>query len=351
MNKRLFLMLVLFAISVMLFSVGCEPEEEVTPEGEEAETGEIEAEEPEEEVVYPDPNEDIRFIVPYGAGGGTDVMVRTVISHLEDKVEADMYVTNVSGAGGMTGTMETFEAEPDGYTITSMGNPTLAINYLAGTATVPVHDEMTNLGTVVQDPLAISVLNDSEFESFDDVIEYAKENPGELQWAGVGIAGINPMTSYRIFNEAGIDITYIPYDGAANTRAELLGGHVDLLSCHVSEVHDLAEAGDVRVLVTTGKERSQFYPDVPTIAEVTDSDLHETLFRSFWAPPETPGYVVEYWEERFEELSQSEEFVDQMAEYGYETTFMSSEGMDEYVEAGIGEWETIMQRIEAGELE
>ncbi|QOR37989.1 tripartite tricarboxylate transporter substrate binding protein [Billgrantia diversa] len=267
------------------------------------------------------PNKPIQMIIPYSAGGGTDAFARNVIrfSDLAD----DIVVRNIAGGGGKIGTMEVVNARPDGYTL--LGHVmAIAIGYHAGLYDTPPWEDLIPISSITLEDSAISVNADSPFKTIEELIKYAKANPGDLSYGFAGVGGTTHTVTASFANETGIDVNLIPFSGGADSRAALAGGHIDVMSSQVSEIIDMVEAGDLRILATTGSERHYLTPDVPSLKE-RGIDFVFQVWRGFFAPAGTPDEVVSRVSDSFEEATKNEEFIDVMKKLGYQIEFRDSD--------------------------
>lgn len=243
------------------------------------------------------PTKDINMLVGYAAGGGTDTLARTAAQsvNLDGKT---MTITNMEGANGLIASMECYNAAPDGYTLICAFPETWGCLYLSETTDKELYKEMTPVCSLVYDVNCLAVAKDSPFQTLDDLIQYAKAHPGEVSLASVSTGNVNHLSSLGFADACGIDITYVPYESASKARVALLGGHEDLWVCQASELKAVYDSGDVRVLAVAADERVSFLPDVPTFKE-SGFDIAVGLHRAFFAPPETPDYVIKYLNEKF----------------------------------------------------
>lgn len=251
------------------------------------------------------PTKPVNMIVGYAAGGGTDTLARTAAQYVELDGQT-MTISNMEGANGLIGSMECYNADPDGYTLQCAFPETWGCLYLTKTTDVELYKEMTPICSLVYDVNALVVSKDSPFNTLDDLIAYAKEHPGELSLASVSTGNVNHLSSLGFADMAGIDITYVPYESASKARVALLGGHEDMWVCQCSELKSVYDSGDVKVLAVAGEERVSFLPDVPTFKE-SGYDIVAGLHRAFYAPPGTPEEIVEYLEKAFKAVYDNEE--------------------------------------------
>lgn len=288
------------------------------------------------------PSRSIKAIVPYAAGGGTDVMARAVAQYID--IGQPMVIINIEGGASVVGTMEVYHSQPDGYTLLYNQMESMLIYALTGVMPVPAWKEFEPVANVVRDASIISVRKGSMFNNFKDVIEYAKKHPGKLKWGTVGSGGANHTVSLQIFEAAGMDVNFVPYDGAAKSRPALLGGHIDVLLSQISEIQSSIETGEAIPLAVTTKDRSKFYPEVPACSEF-GIDVDMALHRALWAPPGTPASIVSKIGEKVKGVTCIREFVSLMEDkLKYEVFFLDSLGMKLLYDQIAPKYEDIAKR-------
>lgn len=252
------------------------------------------------------PERSIELIVAYSAGGGTDVAARTLVPYLEKHLDGDITVINRPGAGGEVGFSALANAEPDGYTIGFINTPNVF--------TIPIErdtryelSDLYPIANVIDDPAGISVHPESPFQSFEDLVEYAKAHPGEINYGTSGVGGDDHLTALALEQLAGIEMTHVPFPGAADVRQALMGGHIDLGIINVSEVASAAKAGQVRQLVQGGEERWEKASDVPTFKEL-GYDLTMGSARGLAAPAGVPEEIIEKISQAAQAALEEQEF-------------------------------------------
>ncbi len=252
------------------------------------------------------PAKPVQIIVPFGAGGGTDTMVRAYQKYI-DLGGQPLVVINVAGGAGSIGLMQTYHSKNDGYTILATGWQSMLSYYVSKYVKEPVCDEMVPIATTIADPDVVAVSKDSKFKTLDDVMKFAKAHPGDLKWASVGAVGSNYAASALVWDALGITVNYVPFDSATKSRAALLGGHVDVLFCQVSEICAVAESGDAVPLLVTTNKRNEYFPDCLAMGDI-GSSVDFYLYRGFWAPPGTPEPVIKVLESAFLKVNENPEF-------------------------------------------
>jgi tripartite-type tricarboxylate transporter receptor subunit TctC len=213
------------------------------------------------------PSQPIRLIVPYAAGGPTDVIARLVAKKVSGQLGQQVLVDNKAGAGGTIGVDAMVRSAPDGYTFALVAPGPLA--GMPNLVKVPYsQSDVQYLTLVARIPAVIVVNTDSGITSLPDLIKRAKDAPGTLNYSSAG-AGTTPhIGSELLKQEAGIDVVHVPYKGAAPAVTALLGGEVQMAMVDLLPVLQHVTAGKLKILAVAGPARAPQAPDVPTPAEL-----------------------------------------------------------------------------------
>jgi tripartite-type tricarboxylate transporter receptor subunit TctC len=240
----------------------------------------------------PYPSHPVRWIVPYTAGGATDVLSRLICQHLSDRLGQPFIVENKPGAGSNIGTQAVINSLPDGYVIllTSTANainasfdPTLPYDFLKGIAPV---------AGVARIPLVLVVNNDLPVRSVADFIAYAKANPGKLSIASSGI-GTSLHLSGELFKAmAQVQFVHVPYRGSAPGLTDVMAGQIQGMFDNVTSSFEFVRSGKLRALGVTTQERSEALPDAPPISD-TLPGFETSSFYGVGAPRGTPTAVID----------------------------------------------------------
>ncbi|AXK80719.1 tripartite tricarboxylate transporter substrate binding protein [Pseudolabrys taiwanensis] len=240
------------------------------------------------------PSKPIRWIVPYTAGGGTDLMARVLAAHLEKKLGQRIVVENRPGGSTVTGTAVLAQAEPDGYTI-GMVFDSLAINAVLGTQT-PYDPEkdfapIINLAYV---PL-IFIVNTKEvpMKTLPEVVAYAKAHPEWLTFGTLGPGSPHEIGFDWFKSMAGIKAVVVPYKGVNPAMQDTIAGQIKAMFLGVAVADQYIAEGKLRPLAVTSAKRLESAPDVPTIAELGYPDYNYVTFYGLAAPKNTPQPIIE----------------------------------------------------------
>jgi len=240
------------------------------------------------------PIKPITFIVPYGAGGGADSRSRQICNLLATELGQPIIVENKAGAGGNIGTEFIAKATPDGYTI-GMGNfAPLAVNKaLFGNLRYDPNKDLAPIVLIDKGPLILTVNPKSPFHTVQDIVNAAKAKPGELTFASGGIGGTHQLSAELFKQSAGIDMIHIPYKSGAAAATDLLSGNVNMMFEQMYSAKQNIDAGLLRAIAITGKNRAPLLPNLPTFAEAGYPKVEVLNWQGFVAPSGTPKEIIQ----------------------------------------------------------
>ncbi|MCM3409294.1 tripartite tricarboxylate transporter substrate binding protein [Metabacillus litoralis] len=274
------------------------------------------------------PSKPITVVVPAGAGGDTDANARLLGKYLEKELGQPVVISNVTGAGGTVGAKEVLDADPDGYTALFFHN-SLLLNRIMG-LTQDSYDSFKLAGIAVLDQgNTFMVSGDSKFENLQDMVEYARENPGEVSIA-TEVGGFTHLQLLALQKDQGIELNIVDVGGAAEKVTALLGGHVDIVPTSLGLVKDYVESGDMRTLGIMATDRVDLMPDVPTFVEQgVNSEFEKFFFFGF--NPDTPDEIVDAFSKAVENVVNDEEYVKEAEKFLVTPTYMNSEEAFDYM--------------------
>jgi len=255
------------------------------------------------------PANPVSLVVPYPAGGRTDLTARVVAQFLKNELGQPVVVVNKPGASGVLGAKEVARAAPDGYTLGFFSTGFLTTQYTVPTPTDVRQYELIAL--VNYDPAAVSASVARGWQSLGQVVAAAKARPRSLR------VGINPGSSAHIFaaafcDAAGIEATFVPFKGGSERAAAIGGGHIDLDFDIVAPMKAMREAGKLRILGIAAERREELYRDLPTMRE-QGVDLVIHSWHGVFAPRGTAPATLATLERALDKITRQREFVDQMA--------------------------------------
>jgi tripartite-type tricarboxylate transporter receptor subunit TctC len=241
----------------------------------------------------PWPNRPIRLVVPYPPGGGSDIAGRFQAQVLQEGLGVPVVVDNRAGAGGTVGTAFVANAAPDGYTI-MMASPSSHIGapLLFKTPGYEGVDDFTAIGTFAKGTAMVCCHPGVPARNIQELIAYAKANPGKLNYGSAGAGGANHMLGVLFMIRTGVELTHVPYRGAAPALADVISGTIQLAFDNYVGVINVVRAGQLRALGVTSPERWPLAPEYPTVQEQGVPNYDLPSFSSVMGPKGVPEPIV-----------------------------------------------------------
>lgn len=212
------------------------------------------------------PSRPLNIIVPYNAGGGTDLYARAIAKAAESRISVPVVIVNKSGAGGLTGAIEASNARPDGNTVLMTSSGSFLLGAMFKEAAVNPFDSFQTIAQVGNLKGSIAVPVNSPFQSLGDLVDAAKANPGSLRWGHNGRGGTFHVMGQTFLNNQGLEATDVPFKGGAKSRAAILGEQVDFGVLGIQQSSGFDD--QMRVLAVFDGERDRLFPDTPTALEL-----------------------------------------------------------------------------------
>ncbi len=239
------------------------------------------------------PNKPIRIVVAYAPGGSTDIVARLFAQELGTKLGQPILVENRAGAGTLIGTDSVIKAAPDGYTL-FWGTPATVITpLLHKKPTYNVLKDLQPITLATTQSMGVLVSASIGVNSISDLIKYAKANPGKVNFASSGNGSAQHLAAEALNNAANINMLHIPYKGAGVALNDLVAGRVDvMITSLVGNMLEQVKEGRIKLIATTGPERSQSLNNIPTVAEGGVPDFGVRTWTAVFAPANTPPAVV-----------------------------------------------------------
>ncbi len=280
------------------------------------------------------PNKPVIMIVSYAAGGGTDVAARTVAKYAEKYLGQPIIVENRTGAGGQIGFTALAKSKADGYTIGLINVP--AINLIAAIRSGVTYKmaDFEPIANVVLDPMVLAVKADSKFETMADLVEYARDNPGKVVIGYDGPQTNNHLQTIVMEQVLGIELTQVPYTGAAPSIVATLGGQVDVSMPAAGEALQYVENGQMRVLAVFWPTRFAGLPDCPTFEEATGQAIAAVgaSSRGIGAPVGMPRDRFEKLQDAFAKAIADPEFVEKAEQIGLPLQYLNGPDFAKHIE-------------------
>jgi tripartite-type tricarboxylate transporter receptor subunit TctC len=290
------------------------------------------------------PDHPVKVIVPFAAGGPTDVMARLVAQKLSEEMKQQFYVENRPGAGGNIGIGYAAHAAADGYTLLVVSTAYIVNPGLYAKIPYDPYEDFAPITELGSTPNSILVTPKLGINSIAELIARAKAKPGELNYASPG-AGTTPHLSGEFLKiVGGIEMTHVPFNGAAPAIQALLAGTTEVAVSALPPVLPFARSGEIKVLAITGVNRWPDLPNVPTMVELGYRDFIAETAQFFFAPGGTPSDIVEKLSAKSMQVLKTAEVVEHLRVNGYEVTAAGSEALKKRIVLEIPKWHDIIAK-------
>ncbi|WP_236838932.1 tripartite tricarboxylate transporter substrate binding protein [Caldalkalibacillus salinus] len=290
------------------------------------------------------PTQALEIIVPYSAGGGTDMVARSFADLAEDELDQPVAVVNREGGGGAVGMQTGISAEADGYTVTMVTVELLTLPH-SGLAQFS-YEQLQPVALLNEDPAAITVQADAPWDTLEAFIADAENE--KLSVGNSGTGAIWHLAASALEQETDANFNHVPFDGAAPAVTALLGGHIDAVSVSPAEVRSQVDAGELKVLGVMAEDRVDSLPEVPTLSE-SGIDLAIGTWRGLAVPKETPDDVVQVLEEAFGNTAQTEDFQSTLNEMNLGYRYADGEAFQTLLESQDSLFSELIPSLELNE--
>jgi putative tricarboxylic transport membrane protein len=289
------------------------------------------------------PNRPVQLIIAYGAGTIGDVSMRILAEKLSNKLGKNFVVENRPGAAGVIAAKAAAMAAPDGYTLVLLGNSYAISTALFRSLPYDVVKDFAPISAVATFDFLVATKKDSKFKSMQDVIAYAKANPGKLN-----IATLSPGTTQYLAVEllkvaAGVDVTAVTFRSSPDAASALLRGDVDLDMDSYAPLRSLLDAGKIDVIATTGRNRVSFLTGVPTVIESGLPNFDVTSWNGVAAPTGVPAPIIAKLNKAVNEALQSPEAQETGRKLGMEMRGSTTEELAARLKGDIVKWSNLIE--------
>jgi len=290
------------------------------------------------------PNQPIKFVSPFPAGGGNDATTRFVTTRLSDITGQTAVVDNRGGAGGNIGAKAVADAKPDGYTVLTGQVSLMAVNPTLYAS--PGFDPLKNFVPITQinaAPLVLVVPSNSSLKSFADLAAQTKAPGGRVTYATPGNGTLSHLVGVVLEKDSGIGMTHVPYKGAAPAITDLLGGQVDVLITSTASVSSFIQNGKMRALAVTSPRRIGVFTKVPTLEELGYKNTTFEDWYGFFAPAGTPPERVAYLHDSIVRALKTPEVSKLITEGGSEVVGNTSAAFAAQLKTDIARWSRVVK--------
>ena len=289
------------------------------------------------------PSRPVKIIVPFGAGGPTDVYTRAIGEELRKSLHQPFVMENRPGAGTTIGTDFVAKSPPDGYTLL-MVSGTQTVN-----ETLYVHKQyqlmrdLVPVAPLIDTDLVLVVHPSVPAKNLEELLALARSKPGTTNYGSSGPGSNYHMAGELLKNLTGVDIVHVPYKGSTGARNDILSGQIQMLFDSVPTMAPMIKAGLVRALGTTGKTRAPTLPDVPTIAEAGVAGFNATLWVGFMAPAGTPQPIVDKLNHEITRILSRPDIKEAWEKTGATPITMTQTDFKVFMDGQVAKWANIIK--------
>jgi tripartite-type tricarboxylate transporter receptor subunit TctC len=289
------------------------------------------------------PTRPVTLIVPWPAGGSTDIGMRALAAATEKHLGQSIVIENKPGAAGTIGPANmAASARPDGYTVAQLPITVFRIPFIQKTSFDPAKD-FTYIVHVTGYTFGVVVKADAPWKTFNELIEYARANPGKLNYGTPGAGTSLHITMEQIAKMKGIKWTQVPFKGVADSMNALLGGHIDVTSESTGWA-GAVNAGSARLLVTWGAQRTKNWPDVPILKEVGIDLISNSPF-GIGGPKGMDPAVVKILHDAFKKGMEEQSYKDAMTKLDQEAYYLDTAAYHAFAMKQIGEQKQLVEEL------
>jgi tripartite-type tricarboxylate transporter receptor subunit TctC len=289
------------------------------------------------------PTRAVKIIVPFATGGPADVYARFIAQRLQETLGQSFVVDNKPGAGSLIGTDLAAKSPADGYTLLLMSNAHTVNETLLSNKPFALTRDFVGVAPINYSDLVLVAHPSLKANTIKELVQLAKAQPGKLNYASSG-----PGTPYHMAGElfksmAGVYLVHIPYKGSSGARTDVIGGQVDMMFDAVTTMAEQVRGGKVKAIATTGRQRSDVMPDVPTVSEAGVPGYEATIWLGLMAPKGTPKAVVDRLNEAVSRIATQPDVKQLWGKQGATPLVMTPAVFDKYIHDDIAKWAKVIK--------
>ena len=291
----------------------------------------------------PYPTKPVRLVVPYSPAGVADLIGRVTAEKLGQRLGQNVVVFNREGGGSVVGTELVARATPDGYTLL-LASTALTMN--AAVSRKPPFDvqrDFAPVGLVFEGPGVLVVHPSVQANSVQELIAYARANPGKLRYGSSGVGGVINLATELFKHQAKVDITHVPYKGVAPAVVDLIGGQIEMVVAGISIAVPMVKSGKLKALGITSRKRSPVLPDVRPIAEQGLPEYESSTWYGIFAPAATPQVILARLNTDLVQIANSTDVRERFASQGGEARASTREEFAALIATDLRRWQTVVK--------
>jgi len=291
------------------------------------------------------PIRSVTFIIPYAAGGYTDLVGRLAARYVERALGKPVIIDNRAGAGGIVGTQVVANAVPDGYVLCVCSVGAVSIAPFAQKVGYDPIEDLAPIGIVSSIPQVVIVRKDLPVKTMIDFVSYAKANPGKLNYGSSGVGGLTHYSVELFLVRTGTSAVHIPFRGGAQSTAAVVSGDVDFAFANLTDALPQIESGSVRALAVTSLDRSSYFPALPSMHETVLPNFIAETWNGIMAPSKTPEPIIRKLSDILIKMADDPEVKESMRNAGASTVKTTPAQYRAQIEQEIAQWKPLISEI------
>jgi tripartite-type tricarboxylate transporter receptor subunit TctC len=291
------------------------------------------------------PIRSVTFIIPYAAGGYTDLVGRLAARYVERALGKPVIIDNRAGAGGIVGTQVVANAVPDGYVLCVCSVGAVSIAPFAQKVGYDPIEDLAPIGIVSSIPQVVIVRKDLPMKTMIDFVSYAKANPGKLNYGSSGLGGLTHYSVELFLVRTGTSAVHIPFRGGAQSTAAVVSGDVDFAFANLTDALPQIESGSVRALAVTSLHRSTYFPALPSMHETVLPNFIAETWNGIMAPSKTPEPIIRKLSDILIKMADDPEVKESMRKAGASTVKTTPAQYRAQIEQEIAQWKPLISEI------
>jgi tripartite-type tricarboxylate transporter receptor subunit TctC len=291
------------------------------------------------------PMRSVTFIIPYAAGGYTDLVGRLAARYVERALGKPVIIDNRAGAGGIVGTQAVANAVPDGYVLCVCSVGAVSIAPFAQKVGYDPIEDLAPIGIVSSIPQVVIVRKDLPVKTMIDFVSYAKANPGKLNYGSSGVGGLTHYSVELFLVRTGTSAVHIPFRGGAQSTAAVVSGDVDFAFANLTDALPQIESGSVRALAVTSLDRSSYFPALPSMHETVLPNFIAETWNGIMAPSKTPEPIIRKLSDILIKMADDPEVKESMSKAGATTVKTTPAQYRGQIEQEIAQWKPLISEI------
>ncbi len=291
------------------------------------------------------PIRSVTFVIPYAAGGYTDLVGRLAARFVERELGKPVIIDNRSGGGGIVGTQAVANAAPDGYVLCVCSVGAISIAPFAQKVGYDPIQDLAPIGIVSSIPQAVIVRTALPVKTINDFVSYVRANPGKLNYSSSGVGGLTHYAVELFLARIGTSAVHIPFRGGAPSTAAVVAGDVDFAFANMTEALPQIQSGRVRGLAVTSLERSPYLPDLPSVHEAAVPNFVAQTWNGIMAPARTPEPIIRKLSDILIKMADDPDVKASMRQAGATTMKTTPAQYRAQIDDEIAQWKPLISEI------